>query len=207
MIHADPNVKMDQCHLDLIYGLLVSHKPGKVLELGMGSGVATDVILRAFRYNGLPLDLTCVDNWLDWQGKKPQDVAQYEAAGVKVITAGEKEFVFSCSEKFDFIVSDADHDHAQDWFDRTLSLLRPGGVLIYHDVTNPDFRNLYSIYLSAKNANLSHFLFNTSSREEEKCERGLLIIQSGVHLRRPPSSFLRQLVRKITQKIRAWTGR
>ena len=204
MIHTDPIVKMDQCHLDLIYGMLVSHKPKKVLELGMGSGIATDVILKAFEYNGIPLDLTCVDNWLDWNFLKPKEISSYETKGVKVITSAEKDFVYSCKDHFDFIVSDADHDHAQEWFQQSFSLLAPGGIIIYHDVTNPDFANLYSLFQSARAEHLSHFLFNTSSRHEEKCERGLLVIQKTNEYVRPAAVSLKYHAKSLLKYLRSF---
>lgn len=201
MIKADGNVKIDQSHLDLIYGLLTASKPKKVLELGMGSGIATDVILKAFAYNEIPLNLTCVDNWHDWHFIKPPEIARYESNGVKVITSPEKDFVFSCHEKYDFIVSDADHDHAQDWFEKTLSLLRDHGILIYHDVTNPDFANLYTIYQKVQNQQLPHMLFNVSSKPNEKCERGLLVIYGSQHYVRPLSITLWYHVKRLAKAI------
>lgn len=206
MIKTDPVVKMDQCHLDLIYGITVSHKPKKVLELGMGSGIATDRLLQAFRDNDLPLDLTCVDNWLDWNFVKPAEISKYELAGVKVITSPEKDFVFSCREKYNLILSDGDHDHAQDWFAQTFSLLNPGGILIYHDVTNPDFANLYSICTVVKRKKLSHLLFNTSSRSGENCERGLLIIGQGHDFAMPLHATLRSAFRSWFRKLKGVGG-
>lgn len=179
MINTDPVVKMDQCHLDLIYGLGVAQKPKKVLELGMGSGVVTDVLLKAFRYNDIPLDLTCVDNWMDWNFKKPAEVSHYEESGVKVVTSAERDFVLSCKEKYDLIISDADHDRSQEWFEQSLFLLKSGGIIIYHDVTNPSFPDLHTHYSLAKQRGSSYFLFNHSSRKDEGCERGLLIISNG----------------------------
>lgn len=185
MIKTDPNVKMDQCHLDLLYGLIVSHKPQKILELGMGSAVATSVILKAIRYNGMAAELTCVDNWMDWNFKKPEEITSYEAKGVRVVTSGEKEFIFSCKEKYDLILSDADHDHAQDWFDRTAGLLEQGGILIYHDVMNPQFANLYEIVRKTIKSGHSYILFERSSRADENCGRGLLVITTEKRYRLP----------------------
>ena len=179
MIDANPVVKIDQCHIDFIYGLLVAHKPGKVLEIGMGSGMITDVIIRAFDHNGIPLKLTCVDNWLDWDFCKPAEIAKYEDKGVLVTVSNEKDFVLSCREKYDLIISDADHYHSHEWFNRTLSLLKPNGLLICHDVTNSEFLNLRLVYRAVKWGGLPHFLFNKSSSENERCERGLLVVRGG----------------------------
>ena len=35
------DVAIDECHLDLVYGLVRSHKPTNVLEIGVGSGRTT----------------------------------------------------------------------------------------------------------------------------------------------------------------------
>jgi len=171
-------VKMDRCHFDLIYGLLVSHKPRSVLELGMGSGAGTNLILAAFDYNNIPnVHLTCVDNWLDWDYQKPKEVKQYEDCGVEVITSTEYDFVTTCDSTYDFIISDTDHFRAEQWFDKTLSLLNPGGLLIYHDVTNPEIPNLARILQETREQGLIHLLLNKSTRLDEHCERGLLVIQ------------------------------
>jgi uncharacterized protein YkvS len=84
----NPLVKMDDCHIELIYGLLISHKPKKVLEVGIGSSVVTNRIIEAFDYNDIEVDLTCVDNFTDWGGVPPLDLNIHK----RYIVSNEKEF-------------------------------------------------------------------------------------------------------------------
>jgi len=56
-------------------------------------------------------------------------------------------------------------------------MLSPEGILIYHDVTNSKvFPNLLQIYNETIRNNYHHMLFNYNSKEEERCDRGLLVI-------------------------------
>jgi predicted O-methyltransferase YrrM len=79
--------------------------------------------------------------------------------------------------RFDFIMSDADHFRTQEWFAHVYAnLLNSGGILIYHDVTNPQFPNLMRIYEDCVRNGHHHVLLNANSRKEERCDRGLLVI-------------------------------
>ncbi len=176
MIDANQTVTLDQCHLDLLYGLMVSLKPKHALELGIGSGQVTDLIIRAFEYNGLPLDLTTVDNWLDWDYQMPAVAAEYEKKGVHIVTASEMDYSRSLRRSFDLIISDADHHHAHSSFPIFMKHLNRGGMFVCHDVANPDFPNLRLIYSAVRCAGLPHLFFNASSRPDEHCQRGLLVI-------------------------------
>ena len=170
----NPLVKMDDCHIDLIYALMIAHKPKNVLEIGIGSSVVTNRIIEAFDYNDIKPDITCVDNFIDWGGVPPLDLDTY---GKRYVVSNEKDFVFSCKEKYNFIISDADHEHTNEWVDKTLGLLKDNGILIYHDVTNYQYPNLGEIISICENHNINHLLFNRSSLKSERCERGLLVIQ------------------------------
>ena len=44
-------VAIDECHLDLVYGLVRSHKPENVLEIGVGSGRTTAYLSKALEKN------------------------------------------------------------------------------------------------------------------------------------------------------------
>ena len=63
-------VAIDDPHAVLIFGLAVSHKPERVLEVGVGSGFLTQTLLNAVQYNQRGT-LTCVDNWFDTGGEEP----------------------------------------------------------------------------------------------------------------------------------------
>lgn len=175
----DDWVKIDKAHSDLIYGLVVAAKPRSIIEFGLGGGESTDSILRAVAFNKNSPTYTLVDNWADFGGKIPAAASKRYLDRVTLVTAAEKDFVFSTREKYDFILSDADHNHTQEWFDHVYdNLLEPNGTLIYHDVDffETEFVNLRQIYFRAEERNLSFHLFNRSSRPEERCHRGLLVI-------------------------------
>lgn len=169
------NIKIDDNHLNLIYGLITSAKPKNCLELGIGSGITTQTIINGFRYNQLPLDIDCVDNFFDWDGVCPEHISKY-IGDVNIVSQSEQDFLIECQKKYDFIISDADHYNTHLWVERTLNLLSPKGFLIYHDVTNSSFPNLYTIIEQIKFYNLSHMIFNQSSLNSERCERGLLVV-------------------------------
>ena len=108
----------------------------------------------------------------------PPIVQEKYSSRVNLVTSGEREFVFGCNEKFDFIMSDADHHHTQNWFEYVYSeLLNDDGILIYHDVTLiSQFPNLIQILHRCQEFNLQHKLFNKNSLPGEACDRGLLVI-------------------------------
>ncbi len=172
-------VKIDDCHVSLIFSLVKSHKPNSVLELGFGSGNSAKAILSACGYNQKKCKYTLVDNWMDFGRKIPDEFQEYldENWTIDVVTSEEKDYIDSCSETFDFILSDADHSSCHRWFDRVYNdILNPGGILIYHDVTSPEYKNLYGIVVVCALKGLSHVVFSKSSRPDERCERGLLVI-------------------------------
>ena len=177
------NVAVDQCHLDLVYGLIVSHKPNSVLELGVGSGRTTKTIIRATDNNQNKPDITLVDSWFDFNGKAPACIENYKKF-CKVVPMDEMNFVFSTRNTYDFIFSDADHWNADKWFDYVYDrLLNPNGILIYHDVsTGPlpnnelRFPNLTSILYKCKERGISHVHLDRCSKPGERCYRGFLVI-------------------------------
>lgn len=176
----DENVKIDIAHAELLRGLIMSHKPKTILELGVGGGQSTDAILAGLEYNQQQYDYTLVDNWFDFGFKQPDEVGELYGSKIKIVTSEEKEFVFDCKQKFDFIMSDADHHRTDQWFEYVYqNLLNPNGILIYHDVNLIDaeaFHNLANIYHRCKELVLPHMLFNRNSKPDERCQRGLLVI-------------------------------
>ena len=178
---SHPLVKIDVAHANLLIGLVQSNKPKTILEIGLGGGQATDAILDALDFNQQKFEYTLVDNWLDWGRRRPPGVDEKYASRISIVDSDERDFVFSTSKTFDFIMSDGDHHNAEKWFEHVFdTLLNANGILVYHDINTfnePDsFPNLLQIYNKCKEYNLSHHLFNSNSREDERCQRGLLVI-------------------------------
>lgn len=178
------NAAVDDCHLDLVYGLIRSHKPDTVLELGVGSGKTTAVLIKALKKNENFKKITLVDNWIDWKGNKPTHIKELEEY-VDIIESDEKAFLFSSNNSYDFIFSDADHWNTDKWFDYVYDrILSKNGILIYHDVSHEEnfpkhelrFPNLENILIKCKQRGISHVHFNKCSNSEERCYRGFLVI-------------------------------
>lgn len=174
----DKIVAIDEAHASLVTSLVACRKPRTVLELGFGAGQSCRSILNGLAFNGRAYSFDLVDNWYDFNGQPPDEIKRPEYASVKFTTQGENEFVFSCKRRFEFIFSDADHQHTQEWFDHVYeNMLDREGILIYHDVTNSQlFPNLLRIYADAVRRDLHHMLFNYNSRPDERCDRGMLVL-------------------------------
>jgi predicted O-methyltransferase YrrM len=174
----DNLVKIDFNHVSLIQSLVISHKPVRVLEMGFGSGEATRSILLGLKFNSRPFSYTVVDNWMDFGGTRPEATKTDDYIGIDFVSSGEFEFVSNCNTQFEFILSDADHFNTDKWFDRVYNnMLARDGILIYHDVMNTDtFPNLFRIVTDTIKNNYHHILLNKSSRPDERCGRGLLVI-------------------------------
>ena len=178
---------VDQCHLDLTYGLIRAHKPKKVLEIGVGSGRTTATLIKGIHDNGDASNttITLVDNWVDWNGTKPTEILDEIQSHVQIIEAPERDFVFTTRDQWDFIFSDADHWNTDKWFDYVYDkLLRPHGILIYHDVSKKEgfpedelrFPNLYNILIKVRERGIAHMHFDRCSTKDERCFRGFLVI-------------------------------
>jgi predicted O-methyltransferase YrrM len=172
-------MQIDIAHAELLNGLVVAGKPTSVLEMGFGAGHATEAILNGLEYNKTPYTYTLVDNWMDFNGQIPSDVTEkYADRLTNVITANERDFVFQCKDKFDLIMSDADHHNTEQWFEYVYeNLLNDDGILCYHDVTLTSmFPNLLRIVNVCEELNLKHKVFNKDSLPSEMCFRGFLVI-------------------------------
>jgi predicted O-methyltransferase YrrM len=186
IVKSSEDVMVDECHASLIAALVKAHKPVKLLELGVGSGFTSKQILDSLDWNGLDTArYTLVDNWADWNFSIPEGIEHIARHPMCTIyQLSEMQFVFSTPEKYDFIFSDADHWNADKWFDYVYErLLEPGGILIYHDVCTCDppdgglvFPNLKNIYDRCVQLGIYHKVFNKSSKPDERCWRGLLVI-------------------------------
>lgn len=168
-------ISIDENHIEMIYSLIICDKPSSVLEIGIGSGKTTSKIIEAFEYNNIIANIDCVDNFFDWGGQIPEHIKQIK--NINLIISDEKGFIENCTKRYDFIISDADHEHTHLWVEKTIGLLNPGGLLIYHDITNKSYPNLYSVLNFVQTNKYSFMLFNKNSKTTERCDRGLLVIR------------------------------
>lgn len=174
----DKMVAIDEAHAQLVTSLVLARKPRAILELGFGAGESCRAILKALRFNGGHFAFDLVDNWADWRGAQPEETHKPDYERVNFIKSNEREFVAACKKRYEFIFSDADHRGTQEWVQHVYgNLLAPEGILIYHDVTNSSmFPNLMRIYTDAIRMGWHHMLFNYNSRQDERCDRGMLVI-------------------------------
>jgi predicted O-methyltransferase YrrM len=172
-------IGIDECHCSLIYGLVVAQKPARVLEFGYGAGNSFRAIQNGLQYNENGAIHVLVDDWSQWGGvSKSHLQLRPRYTAVEVNTCTEQEYIAKAGFviPFDFIVSDADHQHSGESFWTVYDkLLRLGGILIYHDVTNADSPDS-QILKEAADHRLRCALFNSCSRSDERCERGLFVI-------------------------------
>ena len=175
---------IDEAHCDLIYGLAVSLKPETVLELGYGRGHSMGSIWQAIGFNRVrTTSYTLLDNWSDHGGKVPDYLAKRcEMAWFKteILSMEEEDFWLHCPivpGTLDLLVSDADHGHADKSFPQAVELMRPGGIMIYHDIANVNHPNLNNIPLYCSLRRIDFMIFKKSSREDEQCERGIFVCQ------------------------------
>jgi len=177
------SVKMDINHAELIKGLVMASKPTNILEMGVGGARSMDSVIDAIEYNQNNPIYTVVDNWCDFAGSIPQEFLEiYGPYITNLISSVEREFVFSTKDTYDFIISDADHHHTNEWFEYVYNnLLQNGGILIYHDINlfpekRDSFPNLAEIYHKCNELNINYKLFNKSTLPNERCHRGLMVI-------------------------------
>lgn len=174
--HYDDLVAIDANHIELVASLIKAQKSKRILELGFGSGKCTNAIVSAIDHNSSPVIYDVVDNWQDNGGTawaRPETLSDC----IRFHNLSEEDYVSGCKEKYDFILSDGDHNNSDRWFDRVYNeLLMLNGILIYHDVTQRDFPNLHNIYTACVEFRIPHVLFNRSSLPSERCDRGLLVI-------------------------------
>jgi hypothetical protein len=76
-------------------------------------------------------------------------------------------------------MSDGDHHNTDQWFEYVYdNILNDNGILIYHDINlvEDEFVNLRNIYNKAKERKINFYLFNKNSLQNERCQRGLMVI-------------------------------
>lgn len=168
-----PNVMIDKAHAALVYSTIISSKPSSILEIGIGSAFTTISILHAIKYNNKG-KLTCVDNWHDCVGVEPPLATELRSKEVDIIVSDEYTFVSSCKNKFDLIMVDGNHNDGHKWADKTLDLMNPGGILFAHDIRS--YPNLGVYETLSKERSLSYRIFDQSSLQGERCDRGFIVI-------------------------------
>jgi predicted O-methyltransferase YrrM len=168
-------ISVDACHGLTIFGAAVSAKPESLLELGVGGAFVTNLLLDAIEFNEKG-SLTCVDSLHDDFPPNLFDGIKERGANV-IAPIEEKDFVFSVKENtYDFLMSDADHNHAGEWTDQIFKIMKPDSIMFFHDVTNPGYPNLLNYQKRAEELGKPFYLFNSDSRSDERCWRGLLMI-------------------------------
>ena len=173
------HIKIDIAHANILTSLIMCNKPQNILEIGLGGGRASDAILNAIEYNKNTPKYSVVDNWLDYNYVPPTKFVNSFGNKINIITSDEKSFVYNCNEKYDFIMSDADHHHTNEWFEYVFdNLLNADGILVYHDISFEPYgyKNLLEIYYKCIERNIKYKLFNKNSLPSEQCDRGLLVI-------------------------------
>lgn len=169
---------MDLNHAMLIYSLILSSKPEKIFEFGIGTGLISRLILKAIEYNSMG-KLTCIENLQDWPEYNITSLKKNIELGINVIHSSEEDFVKNCNEnECDFLVSDADHINSHLWIDKVCKFVKNNGFMVFHDVAYPAYPNLYKNIEYCQANKLPYFVFCKESKTGEKCSRGLLVTQN-----------------------------
>lgn len=170
---------IDIPHGVLILGALISAKPTNILEIGIGTGFITNLLLQGIEYNGIG-QLTSIDNFHDLGGNLPNstlDILKTKQNINIIAPIEEKDFVYSCQEnQFDFLVSDGDHLHSGEWVDQIFKIMKPNAFMFFHDTNNKDYPNLKNYQIKSQESNRPNYLFHKSSRNDENCDRGILMV-------------------------------
>ena len=173
---------VDLNHAMLLLGIAMSNKPKDILELGIGTAFISFTLLTAIKYNNNGGQLTCIDNFQDLGGNMPRNIPnELTKLGAKIIAPiDEYKFVSTCSsDSYDLIVSDADHTRAGKWVDEILRIARSDAFIFIHDADNKDYPGLRKYSQTVKDKNFPHFLFNKSTRQDERCHlNGWLMFQN-----------------------------
>lgn len=169
-------VALDRNHNVFLMGALLSRKPERVLELGIGTGYVTRTLLYGLLYNQKG-KLTSIDNFMDWHGKEPPYIQEFRDMGATIVApVTEEEFVKRAGDdSYDFLVSDADHRRSGTWVDHHIRIVAHDGFMFFHDTNHKDkYRSLKLIERRIRELGLPYYHFTESSRADEFCERGWL---------------------------------
>jgi predicted O-methyltransferase YrrM len=170
---------IDENHVSLILGSLLSVKAKNILEIGIGTGFVTDMLLKAIEFNGCG-NITSIDNYHDLGGNLSEVTLEYlqQKRQLNIIApVEEKDFVLSSEDNtYDFLVSDGDHHHSGEWVLDIFRIMKPNSFMFFHDVNNPGFPGLMNYKVLSDEYNKPNYLFTQSSRKDEECHRGLLMV-------------------------------
>jgi predicted O-methyltransferase YrrM len=171
------DIAIDCARNIFVIGAVLSKKPRNILELGIGTGYLSMSLVHALKYNQTG-QLTSVDNWFDTHGWEPRLGAELREAGVEVVCASEEEFVRQApTDAYDFLISDADHQRSWCWLDEHIRIVEHNGLMFFHDTNQPDmFPGLAELESRVTKLGLPFYHFARSSREDERCSRGILFV-------------------------------
>lgn len=182
--YKDHPVAMDECHAMLIYGMILASKPYHLIEFGIGTGQLSRLILAALTANEKGY-LTIVDNFRDWEGKRPEVADYLIERGANVIKCDQEEFIRDCnSNAYDMVISDANHDAEPKLLPEFLRIVKAGGTIFVHDANHEQFdKEIFENLCCGEVTSFSTFkypytVFNESSLLNERTARGLLMIHS-----------------------------
>jgi predicted O-methyltransferase YrrM len=181
---------IDVAHAMVLFGVILAQKPKNILELGIGTGVASETILNAIKYNSMKCQYDAVDFCMqfsettkryEYQGHWAYPTHEYieklRKENVNLIGLDERVFVENCeSNKYDLIISDADHERAGEWADHIFRICKPNGIIFMHDIAGTWHPSLQKYMEYINNHSIPHYLFEKNSRGDEICQRGWLMI-------------------------------
>jgi predicted O-methyltransferase YrrM len=166
---------LDESHCALLVGMILAMKPKRVLDLGVGPGFTSAATYRALQINGCGT-MTCVDNCAEREAADTMNQLQILETPI-VIRMDERAFLGAQPDNlFDILISDADHDHSHEWLDEHIRVNRGGGIMLFHDVCNPDYPKLATI--TERLQHLNPMLFTESTIPGERCGRGWLVVRN-----------------------------
>ncbi|MBF0485530.1 MAG: class I SAM-dependent methyltransferase [Candidatus Omnitrophica bacterium] len=175
------DVAIDIAHDFFILGSLLSRKPHNILELGIGSGFVSQMLLAAIRTNRRGT-LTSVDSLWDWKGVRPPHFDSIESGGGRIVIEEEESFlVRQDSGRYDFIISDGDHVNMYFFIDKIFRVAKKDAFIFFHDTNNPMFSNLLKIEAIVRKAGHPCYHFKDKSAEGERTDRGLLFVINSGH--------------------------
>ena len=164
--NQSPGAAIDLNHIILILGTLLSAKPENILELGIGTGKVSEILIQGIKYNKKGY-LTCVDNLWDLGGNLSNEIFEsLKKRNISIIKSDEKDFVYRTGDNsYQFLVSDADHKNSGNWCHEIFRIMSPNSFLFFHDINNEYVNSLNYIKI-AKELNKPYYLFNTSHNKK-----------------------------------------